>query len=251
MPRYARLVLGFLLLPAATGLAFTSDPNLLGLRDQIELAYNRGDIPGIEAAREALLATPAASSQRAFAEYLAAYGRLRESMVAADREDKPAASRYLDDCIDELKPVVAAHPGFAEARALLGSCYGASTTYHVLSSTVRGMKGGQQLAEALKIAPDNPWVVFQNGVSDYSTPAIFGGSDKQALKRLLRAAELFAAARPPGSTSPAWGEAEAWLYIGRVYQSLNQPAQAREALQKASRLAPDNPYIRQTLTSLD
>lgn len=249
MTYHASLVL--MLLPLSGAFALTSDSTLLGLRDQIETAYNSRDIPGIEAARQALLATPAASSERASAEYLAAYGRLRESMVAADLKDKQAAGAYLDDCIDELKPVVATNPNFAEARALLGSCYGASTTYHVLSSTVRGMQGGRELAEALKIAPDNPWVVFQNGVSDYSTPAIFGGSDKKALARLKRASELFAASRPAGSTSPAWGEAETWLYIGRVYKSLDQPVQAREALNKALGLAPGNKDAQTELAKLN
>lgn len=245
------LLLASTLFCAAAAAALTSDPALLGFRDQIETAYNNRDIAGIEAARKALLATPPGSTERASAEYLAAYGRLRESMVAADSKDKSAASRYLDDCIDELKPVVAANPAFAEARALLGSCYGASTSYHVLSATVRGMKGGQQLAEALKIAPDNPWVVFQNGVSDYSTPAIFGGSDKKALEQLKRAAGLFAASRPAGSASPAWGEAETWLYIGRVYKSLDQPAEARDALNKALVLAPGNKDVQAELAALN
>lgn len=251
MTRPAGLLLVLVVLPMSAALSLTSDPTLLSLRDQIEAAYNNRDIAGIESARKALLATPAGSGDRASAEYLAAYGRLRESMVAADLKDKSAAGDYLDDCINELKPVVAANPAFAEARALLGSCYGASTRYHVLSSTVRGMQGGRELAEALKIAPDNPWVVFQNGVSDYSTPAIFGGSDKKALEQLKRAAGLFAASHPTGSASPAWGEAETWLYIGRVYKSLEQPAEAREALNKALGFAPGNKDVRAELATLN
>jgi tetratricopeptide (TPR) repeat protein len=234
----------------SAGAATISDPALLKLRDQIEAAYNARDIPAIEAARKTLLAIPAEAPEAPTAGYLAAYGRLRESMVAVDEKNKTGARDYLNGCIDELKPLVGSHPEFAEARALLASCYGASTSYYVLSATYRGMQASQQMAEAVKIAPDSAWVVFQDGVSDYETPALFGGSDKSALKKLQRAAALFAASRPPGSTEPAWGEAETWLYIGRVYKALEQPAAARDALNKALAFAPGNKDVQTEMATL-
>jgi tetratricopeptide (TPR) repeat protein len=79
---------------------------------------------------------------------------------------------------------------------------------------------------------------------------MFGGNKKRAMSKLRRAAALFAASRPNGSSQPVWGEAEAWLYIGRTHQALGETEAAREALQAGLAMAPDSRDIREALERL-
>ena len=143
------------------------------------------------------------NARRDLATYLAAYARLRQSLLVAD--NKVLARSYLEDCITGLKALLERRADDAQARALLGSCYGASSRYHFLGAAWRGLEAGRQIATAVEQAPDNAWVVFQDGVSDYETPMMFGGSKKRAIGKLRRAAVLFAASRSPGFRAAGLG----------------------------------------------
>lgn len=227
------------------------DPELATLRDGIEHAWNQRDMQAIEAERQAILelgsAPEATASRRELAIYLGAYARLRQSQLATDQKDE--ARNYLEDCITALHALLERDDD-AEARALLGSCYGASSRYYFLGAAWRGIEAGRQISAAVEQAPDSAWVVFQDGVSDYEKPMMFGGSKKRAISKLQRAATLFVASRPPGSTQPVWGEAETWLYIGRAQLALDNTEAAREALQTALGMAPDSRDIREALLTL-
>jgi tetratricopeptide (TPR) repeat protein len=249
--RCTLLLVTGLAMQCATGLP-VDDSQLANLRDNIERSYNTGNTQAIDSIRLAIInigeTAGNASPTCDLATYLAAYARLRQSLLVAD--DKALASSYLEECIDELKGLLERRKDDAQARALLGSCYGASTRYHFLGGAWRGMEAGRQIARAVDQAPDNAWVVFQDGVSDYETPTMFGGSKERAIGKLQRAAALFAASRPAGSSQPVWGEAETWLYIGRTQQALGNIEAARTALQTALTMAPDSREIREALAGL-
>ena len=183
-----------LALQTATGMP-VNDPQLANLRDNIERSYNTNNLKAIDSIRLAILnigeTAAEDSARRDLATYLAAYARLRQSLLVAD--DKVLASSYLEDCIIGLKALLERRDD-AQARALLGSCYGASSRYHFLGAAWRGLEAGRQIARAVEQAPDNAWVVFQDGVSDYETPMMFGGNKKRrsancgVLQRCLRPA---------------------------------------------------------------
>jgi len=221
--------------PAALGEAFD------GLRVRIEQGYQDRNVAGIEAARLELLRL-AAAPQRAPAEsasaaYFAAYARFRQAL--ATESDRPAARGYLEDCIAELQSVVRQQPGHAEARALLGSCNGMSTLYGVVATMTRGLEARRQMAEARRLAPDNPWVVMQDGLADWATPRLFGGDRELALVKLERAAGLFTNAMQAGSRIAAWGAAEAWHQLGLRYQELGRDDDAQLAFERASAVTSD------------
>jgi tetratricopeptide (TPR) repeat protein len=228
------------------------DPELGTLRDDIEHAWNQRDMQAMEAGRQAILelesSPESTASQRDLAIYLGAYTRLRQSQLAADRKEQ--ARHYLEDCITALEALLKRRNDDAEARALLGSCYGASSRYYFLGAAWRGLEAGRQISVAVEQAPESAWVVFQDGVSDYEKPMVVGGSKKRAISKLTRAAGLFAASRSPGSAQPVWGEAETWLYIGRAHLALGETEAAREALQTGLAMAPDSRDIREALQAL-
>lgn len=244
-----------LLVPLVAGMAFalvalpaSAAESLLPYRDRIEQGYNARDNQVIEAAIADLKKAGKSSDQGDLATYYAAFARLRQSAIPGT--DKRRARDHLEQCIDELGPLLERRSDYAQARALYASCLGASSNYYVLKAATRGIAAGREMAAALKLAPDNPWVVFQDAVSDFSTPAIFGGSKERALDKLKRAEQLFVASRPAGSTEPVFGESEAWLYLGRVYLATGQKDKAREALEKARLLAPESADVRDELAKL-
>jgi cytochrome c-type biogenesis protein CcmH/NrfG len=239
-------IAGLLLAMPRTGI--TDAEELDALRLQIEQSYYARDVAGIESAREALAAgrTPANADT---AIYYAAYARFRQAMLVAD--DKQQARRYLDDCIADLEALVASRPDDARAHAMLASCYGTSAQYYLVRAPARGMKAGRHLERALELAPDDPWVILQDAIADYSRPAAFGGSKERARQKFERAAGLFASSSVPGGKAqPSWGEAETWLYLGRLHRDAGRMADARQALEKALAVSPGNKDVQEELTAL-
>jgi len=245
MSRYAPLIL---LLGSIAGLPAWAADSLLPYRDRIEQGYNARDARAIETVVAELKKAGSESDQDDLATYYAAFARLRQSAIPGT--DKGQARDYLEQCIDPLASLLKRRSDYAQARALYASCLGASSNYYVLRAATRGVAAGREMSAALKLAPDNPWVVFQAGVSDLLTPALFGGSATRALKQLKRAEQLFVASRPTGSSEPLFGEAETWLYIGRAWVAEGDKAKARDALETSLRLAPDSADARNDLARL-
>ena len=222
--------------------------DLLPYRDRIEQGYNARDNQLIEVAIADLSKAGIASDQEDLATYYTAFARLRQSAIPGT--DKSRARNYLEQCIDVLEPLLERRSDYAQARALYASCLGASANYYVLKAATRGLAAGREMTAALKLAPDNPWVVFQDAISDFLTPAMFGGNRSRALDKLKRSEQLFVVSRPSGSTEPVFGESEAWLYMGRVYLAEGKKDKAREALEKARTLAPESADVRDELAKL-
>ena len=208
------------------------------LRTRIERGYQQRDLASIEAARAVLLGLTASSNRGAehatSLAYYAAYARFRQALTVPS--DRALAQIYLEDCIAELRTVVRLQPGHAEAHALLGSCYGMSTLYNVLATVTRGLEARRQMALARRLAPDNPWVVMQDGLADWATPRLVGGDRELALTKLERAAALFTNAVAAGSDAAAWGAAEAWQQLGLRYRELGRLEAAEAAIARATAL---------------
>lgn len=237
---------GLALILSAAPLSASS--GLVHFRDQIERGYNARDHAAIETTISAMTTAGEASGQQDLTAYYTAFARLRQSAIPGSARTR--ARNDLDQCIDTLEPLLRRRKDYVQARALYASCLGASASYYVLKAATRGIASGREMAAAVKQAPDNPWVVFQDAVSDLLTPALFGGSKERALAKLKRAQQLFVASRPTGSAEPVFGESETWLYVGRVYLATGQKAEARKAWQQALLLAPESADVQDELGKL-
>lgn len=216
------------------GLAAADPAQLEFLVDRIETAYQTSDLAGLEDTRRQLLRQASTAPAHSRAGYYAAYARFRQALGSTG--DKDSARAFLDDCITELTAWVGSHPRDAEARALLGSCYGMSTTHYPLALVARGLEARKHMAMARELAPANPWVLLQDGLADFATPRLFGGNRSAAIAKLERAARLFADAHAGGSQPAGWAVVETWQQLALMYAATGQQAAAAEASDRAANL---------------
>lgn len=218
--------------------------DLVALQERLEWAYHARDNAVLTQVHGQLLelARTGDSVEAARSGYLAAYARFRQALLSAD--DAPQAREHLDACIQDLHAVVARHPEDAEALALLGSCYGISTRYYPLALATRGLKARAHMAAARALAPDNPWVILQDGLADYATPRLFGGDRALAVAKLERAAARFGEAAGDGCRLSAWAATETWLQLARMYRETGRTAEAEQAAARARQAQPNPVELR-------
>lgn len=239
------LAMASLAAPAMAGL-----PGELGEIEQgLINAHHRADAAALEAGRQQALALAGPGDAGFLAGYLAAWATNRLAQVHAS--DRSRARDLLNGCIDELNELVEGRSGelAAEGHALLATCYGNSAAYYRPPRVImRGNRAQRSLDQALSLAPDNPRVILQDALSDYSKPALFGGDKDLAARKLERATELFAARQDAEGLT--WGEADAWLYLAKIRAEAGDSGGARAAGERALALAPDYKAVQEVLSGL-
>jgi tetratricopeptide (TPR) repeat protein len=110
-----------------------------------------------------------------------------------------------------------------------------------------GPKSSGILSKALGVAPKNPRVLLQNGVSKYNTPEFFGGSKKEAIKFFQHAIEAFRTVAAADSLSPDWGFEETYAWLGISYTDKNEKDNAREAYNDALKINPEFGWVKYNL----
>ena len=230
--------------------AMASLPGELGdLEQRLMSAHYRADAAELMAGRQQALALAGPGDTGFFAGYLAAWASYR--MAQVHEAERKLARDLLDGCIDELNELLEGRSGelAAEGHALLATCYGNSAAYYRPPRViVRGNRAQRSLDQALALAPENPRVMLQDALSDYSRPAFFGGDVERAERKLERATELFAGQQDAEGLS--WGEADAWLYLARIRAAAGDGDGARAAGERALALAPDYKEAQEVLSGL-
>lgn len=221
----------------ATTAAPAAPVDLETFQERIETAYHHRALEDIEQARQELLQFQGPAADADQLAYLDAYALFRQALLVED--DAGRARVYLDACITDLEDLVRRQPARAEALALLGSCYGISTRYYPLALASRGLKARAHLTAARALAPENPWVMLQDGLADDATPALFGGSTGRAIGKVAMAADRFGESARTGSRVAAWAAVEAWLQLARMYRETGRVAESEEALVRARQAEPD------------
>ncbi len=159
--------------------------------------------------------------------------------------DGKERKRYALEAQKALERLLEQSPQDAEALALLGSVYGTRITGW-LSGMSLGRKAGAALREAADLAPDNPRVALQNGVSAFFSPRAFGGGLERAETLLRHALDLYAR-EPADQAWPDWGHADAWAWLGQVLADKGDLPGARAAYARALELEPDYLWVRDLL----
>jgi tetratricopeptide (TPR) repeat protein len=178
--------------------------------------------------------------------YLLAYTDYKLAVYYMQMKDKQKLENCLDSATKLLKSIIRTNDSNAEAISLLGTVYGIEV---VLDPSLGPSKGSQNVAltsEAMEIAPNNPRVVLQKGISKFNTPEFFGGSKDEALDYFKEAILIFERI-DNSSTKITWGYLDALAWLGKTYLWLGDYEAAISVYNKALQIEPEFSLVKNSL----
>jgi hypothetical protein len=213
----------------------------------IERAAIEGSATSLKHGREDLLRRASALSvgnHAPLVQYAIAYTAWRMASLSA----VPGGERnaVLDDGVERLQTEVNANPRDAEALALLGGLYALQIGRAPLKAIVLGSRVSGTLDRAAELAPTNPRVALQAGISAFHTPAAFGGGTGKAERLLRHSVQLFAQ-EPLDQPWPNWGRVDAHAWLGQVLARKGDRTAARAEYDTALALAPNSGWVKNVL----
>lgn len=185
-----------------------------------------------------------------FALYYLALCEYRLSTLFAATPGEQA--ECINRTIEHLKGAIELEDNFSDAHALLASAYGQKLSLKPHLGMVLGPETKRVLEKSKRLDGSNPRVVLIDGISDYYTPAVFGGDKQRAISKMEQALELFAKEEIRDALQPSWGYDEACAHLGVMRQETGDIEGAREAFVKALEVNPNNGWVKsQLLPGLD
>ena len=161
-------------------------------------------------------------------------------------------AEYINRTIEHIKGAIELEDNFSDAHALLASAYGQKLGLKPHLGMALGPETKRVLEKSKRLDGNNPRVVLIDGMSDYYTPAMFGGDKKRAISKMEQALELFAKEEIRDPFQPSWGYDEACAHLGIMRQEDGDIEGAREAFVKALDVNPNNGWVKsQLLPGLD
>ena len=161
-------------------------------------------------------------------------------------------AEYINRTIEHIKGAIELEDNFSDAHALLASAYGQKLSLKPHLGMALGPETKRVLEKSKRLDGNNPRVVLIDGMSDYYTPAMFGGDKKRAISKMEQALELFAKEEIRDPFQPSWGYDEACAHLGIMRQEDGDIEGAREAFVKALDVNPNNGWVKsQLLPGLD
>ncbi|MGD1046178.1 MAG: hypothetical protein ABR936_12795 [Bacteroidota bacterium] len=167
--------------------------------------------------------------------------------VAVYRMDKEKAPAYLDSAVTHLENAIEKDDSFAEAHALLSSCYGMQIAFSPLSGIWRGPKSGSEMGKAKELSSENPRVALLGAIGTYNTPALFGGGKEKGFEALKEAVKLFDQWKTIDSLQPDWGREQVYTWIGIAHLDRKETILARKAFEKALEINPEYGWVKYVL----
>jgi tetratricopeptide (TPR) repeat protein len=205
------------------------------LRAEIDKATLAGDPAKLAAARALADRVATAFPDDGLILHYQAYVMYRQAVQSGSRDAESGALLARAQTI--LERSLAKHP-LAETHALIASIDGQLIDRDPSRAMELGIASQQATTAALTLGPNNPRVWLVRGQGAIFTPPEYGGGLPTAQDQLTRAIALFDKDAPkPGE--PSWGKAEAYAWLGQVYEKLGDKAKAAEAYKTALSISPD------------
>ena len=176
--------------------------------------------------------------------YLALCEYRLATLFAAAPDEK---TECINRTIEHLKEAIELEDNFSDAHALLASAYGQKLGLKPHLGMVLGPETKRALEKSKRLDSNNPRVVLTDGISDYYTPAMFGGDKQRAISKMEQALEMFAREEIRDPLQPSWGYDEAYAHLGIMRQEAGDIEGAREAFGKALEVNPNNGWVKNHL----
>jgi tetratricopeptide (TPR) repeat protein len=216
------------------------------IRVNVERATLANDMAGLKAAEaiavRALTAfpdDPLLLHYQAYAKYRQAQRELGTGTVT------DAAEALFKDAIALLERSAMARP-LPETYALMFSSMGTLAGTGMVAGMRYGMAAGSAEEKALDLAANNPRVLLLSAISSWFKPAMWGGGEDKGYAQLQRALKAFER-DAPAPPLPAWGQAEAYAWLGQMEQKRGDKVAARAAYDRALQLAPNYGWVKYVL----
>jgi tetratricopeptide (TPR) repeat protein len=232
----------------ASAQALTAERLADSVRIVIERAVDAGEMKGVDDAVALSERSVAAFPDSPLLLHYQAYALYRAGEAAMGMAGNSQARSYLDKARAVLEPLVKRET-IAESYALLASVYGleiAVSRFQMIAGMRLGPKSSDFMNRAVDAAPNNPRVRLMQGIGEIHTPSMFGGGLDKAERHLKQALALFALDHPEPPL-PAWGLADAHIWLGQVYAARQQADSARVEYNAAVALQPNNGWITKVL----
>jgi hypothetical protein len=254
---------------ACTPLAYAQDSasDWADIEGRIQYAYYTNDARALNGVLAALKAKAtdgeesSGASDAGTRSYFRALTHYRLAQVYTSAK-KSEAKDSIDDCDDEIDEAVRALPKVplgldetddnrkrrAEAYALATACTLAGR--EMSSMPFGGGRIGSRIDEAVKLEPRNPRVRLVEALAMFDRAGKNADDKAAALKSLRAVTVMFEQARAGAASTPEWGAAEAYAFLGRALYDLRDVVGAREALERSLLIAPDYAFARRLMAQI-
>jgi tetratricopeptide (TPR) repeat protein len=204
---------------------------------------SKNDVPMLREAARYFVNAATTSPHKALCYYYASYANFRLVNTAKSEAEQDA---FVDEAVKYAEQSLALDDKFADAHALLASCYGRKAK-GMLGGMKYGPKASKSMEQALALAPNNPRVLMLNATSLYFKPEMWGGDKQKALEHWQKAAEIFDASPKQQTLQPDWGHEEAYAWIGYAMLESGNTDGAKAAFDRALSLNPDYGWVKYDL----
>jgi len=218
----------------------------------IDKATFADDLAGLRGARSLLDKALIAYPNDALLLHYQGYELYREANLLDGRGGTEASDVPLvsASALTKLQQSLAAG-AIPETHALVAMVMGRIIGLDQTSGPRLGPQIPQEMNAAVQAGPTNPRVWLLRGIQSFYTPAQYGGGLPTAETQLKRAIALFETDNPT-PPAPSWGKAEAYVWLGQVFQKQDRIEEARTAYNNALAVQRDYPWVTKSLLpSLD
>jgi tetratricopeptide (TPR) repeat protein len=235
------------------------------IEGRIQYAYYTDDARALNGMLASLEPKPvegeaaAAEADFAIRSYFRALAHYRLAQVQSTGK-KSQARNAIDDCNQEVDNAIEALPKVPlgldetpEARRQRAEAYALGTACTLAGREMSAFGGGRigsRIDEAVKLEPKNPRVRLVEALAAFDRAGKDAAARNAAIQKLRAVTTLFEAARAGASTTPEWGAAEAYNFLGRALFDQRDVVAAREALERALLIAPDYASARRLMSQI-
>ena len=235
---------------SGTARAQSPNPDVFAdsVRKLIDAGVDAGDAATVERAITLVERALTAFPTSAILQHYHAFGLYRLAAMQLGTKGRDEARESLGRAREILEPLVRGET-IPESYALLSSVYGMQIAVARVPM-IDGMRLGPRteplMEKAAAAGPKNPRVWVMRGISAFNTPSMFGGGVDVAERHLLQALTYFKEDQP-APPLPAWGRADAHIWLGQVYHKQGKLDAARAQFDSALVLQPRNGWISEVL----
>ena len=188
----------------------------------------------------------ASDEENYLAHYYLAYTDYNLAVYFMQKKETEQFQKFSDSSEKILQELLNENGSDAETVSLLGALYGIQVAMKPGLGASLGSKNIALTSQAFGIAPDNPRVLLQKGISKFNSPEFVGGSKEEALKYFTQSVEAFE--KQIGNEADIdWGYLDALAWLGIAHSSTGDFKSAITAYKKALDVEPDFAWIKYQL----